>query len=605
MGKVTAEDPEVNGKESGVKANALEPVQPPEQATSKVAEKYSELVEEPVIYKESRVKLINYKFPGGKKEGGLPRNATGADGLPLLLPVSTVDGKAQQYLHRLAASRLTALNERWQRDHPDKDPLKLCSGWRFRAFENYKKYHEYCARENRWLPKRYGTGAASKENLVNPGDPCTKWKAFYSPHETGLAMDFGNNGLTASSKRKGQKNTVLFKWLQQNAHLFGITPLLHEAWHWEVNVPLDAWVSGEEFITADDYAVRVKGQGKLGEISPNVSAGSPDNSSSGGSGKCGKKSTVGSGRSAKDLKDFKVMQPEFKGVKPGTQFPTKRKRDIASITHVVIHETAGGFGTTHAPDPVKRDPRCVATLYIKGLSTHFTIDRFGNTKQHLPIDQIAGHAGSLNAASIGIDLVNYVFVKEDLAKKLINGPKKGSPPKKPHHMIKKPFPTATPYFLLNSDAQLKALYRLLQQLAAKCPNLPHKYPCAEGSFLGAGDPRYKNPGMSAHKRSNPNHSDGTFAEWYCANRKAGQAAGDAWWVATGVFVKQSDNRYGPWETPSVKRPGPYRSKAKEEIDRVRNKLMTGMEKLFSVPDQFKGPDPLAQNKENKANADDS
>jgi len=80
--------------------------------------------------------------------------------------------------------------------------------------------------------------------------------AFNSPHETGLAFDFGSHGLAPiSSTNAQQKRTPFYQWLVANAYKFGITPYAVEAWHWEVRVPKDSWASGEEF--TDNFGVMV------------------------------------------------------------------------------------------------------------------------------------------------------------------------------------------------------------------------------------------------------------------------------------------------------------------------------------------------------------
>jgi LAS superfamily LD-carboxypeptidase LdcB len=77
-----------------------------------------------------------------------------------------------------------------------------------------------------------------------------QWRAYKSPHETGLAVDFGSHGLYPSRSGQGpfglsneqQKQTPFYKWLKANAHKYGITPYKLEAWHWEARIPYKDWV---------------------------------------------------------------------------------------------------------------------------------------------------------------------------------------------------------------------------------------------------------------------------------------------------------------------------------------------------------------------------
>ena len=359
-------DEKVHDKESGVGAPAIPPNED-EKTTGEgagayaaggsglVKEKYANLAEEPKIYTESRVKAKEFKFPGGPAWGGLPRNAISpTTKQPLLVPVPTADipvGKnktskrKQQYLHVLAATRFKALNEKWLRDNPDKPELKLCSGWRDNRWKvngtpSLAKFHAHCKSKNRWLGPEYGPGPASVNTLGREGrQSCSAWEAFVSPHETGLAMDFGNNGLTASSARnKEMKESYLFKWLQQNAHLFGITPYIKEAWHWEVKVPADAWITGEEFVTGDNYAVRIKGVGKQGKYDPNAFGTGVGDSSTG----CSAMTTLGSKDQQKPFPDLRLLAVQESEVgqaaNQGAKFPNLKKRDLSTVVNLVIHD---------------------------------------------------------------------------------------------------------------------------------------------------------------------------------------------------------------------------------------------------------------------------
>ena len=76
-------------------------------------------------------------------------------------------------------------------------------------------------------------------------------RAFASPHETGLAIDFTNNGLKAVSKTmSAQAKSPAFRFLVLYGWLFGFYLYNGETWHWELQVPRDAWKSGKEFAPA-------------------------------------------------------------------------------------------------------------------------------------------------------------------------------------------------------------------------------------------------------------------------------------------------------------------------------------------------------------------
>ncbi len=150
--------------------------------------------------------------------------------------VSVDSSGAQQKVHILVARRLDALKREAAKDGFTN--IKIASGWRNHKWRNWDHYVET-------LVNRYGSLAEGR-----------RWVAYKSPHETGLAIDFGSNGLSPnSSTNDQQKQTPFYKWLVNNAHRFGFTPYKNEAWHWELKVPLHAWKSGDEF--THDYGVYV------------------------------------------------------------------------------------------------------------------------------------------------------------------------------------------------------------------------------------------------------------------------------------------------------------------------------------------------------------
>jgi hypothetical protein len=65
-----------------------------------------------------------------------------------------------------------------------------------------------------------------------PADQCSPPTARpgNSMHEVGLAIDFTFNGTTI-----GSRTSPGFRWLAENAHLYGLFNLPSEPWHWSVN----------------------------------------------------------------------------------------------------------------------------------------------------------------------------------------------------------------------------------------------------------------------------------------------------------------------------------------------------------------------------------
>ena len=153
-----------------------------------------------------------------------------------LVSAPTIPGRATQKIHVLAYQRFIKLSEAAVEAGFDA-PL-LASGWRTKRYNTREEY-------NAAMIEKYGSVAEGR-----------RWVAYESPHMTGLAIDFGNNGLyPKSATNSQQKQTPFFKWLKENAHRFGFTPYKNEAWHWEVKVPLNAYASGNEF--SNNYQVFV------------------------------------------------------------------------------------------------------------------------------------------------------------------------------------------------------------------------------------------------------------------------------------------------------------------------------------------------------------
>lgn len=156
------------------------------------------------------------------------------EGSPFLTPVDS--SGAPQRVHVLLANRLDALKQAASRDGFNN--IKIASGWRPHPWRSWDHYVER-------MVQRYGSLEEGR-----------KWVAFKSPHETGLAIDFGSHGLAPISKTNDiQKQTPFYAWLVNNAHKYGFTPYMKEAWHWETKIPQTAWASGQEFTS--DYGAYV------------------------------------------------------------------------------------------------------------------------------------------------------------------------------------------------------------------------------------------------------------------------------------------------------------------------------------------------------------
>jgi len=160
-----------------------------------------------VTYAEKRVRLADYR--------SLPRDS------PLLVEVPGTLNKPRK-LHHLAAASLERMAAAVKRELDIE--LLVASGWRSRRWATRAAYEAS-------MIERYGS--------VREG---RKWKAYESPHETGLAVDFGTGGLAPVSKTADkQRDTPLHRWLVEHAHEYGFTPYKREPWHWEF------WIEREAF----------------------------------------------------------------------------------------------------------------------------------------------------------------------------------------------------------------------------------------------------------------------------------------------------------------------------------------------------------------------
>ncbi|MDD9942432.1 MAG: M15 family metallopeptidase [Myxococcales bacterium] len=150
--------------------------------------------------------------------GSMPRSSAH------LAEIDGVAGK-QLRLHHLAAKDYRALV-----DAANKEAgldLRACSAWRPHRWKSKAEYDAF-------VTKEYGS--------VREG---RKWLAYSSPHETGLCIDFGSEGLEPKRKTVSrQRATAAYAWLVDNAYRFGWTPYKREPWHWEHPLSLRAWITG-------------------------------------------------------------------------------------------------------------------------------------------------------------------------------------------------------------------------------------------------------------------------------------------------------------------------------------------------------------------------
>ncbi len=174
-------------------------------------------------YQEKRVRVKHY--------GVLPRKS------PLLVEVPSIRRRPLK-LHKLAAAAFMKMAEAVQADLGIE--LKAASCWRRHRWKSWEHY------EKKMIDK-YGS--------VKEG---RRWVAYNSPHETGLAVDFGVGGLEPSRRtRKKQRKTPLHKWLVEHAHEYGFHPYKTEPWHWEFPIGKKAWESGDPADISEDSDVPI------------------------------------------------------------------------------------------------------------------------------------------------------------------------------------------------------------------------------------------------------------------------------------------------------------------------------------------------------------
>lgn len=159
---------------------------------------------------------------------------------PLLVPVPTAPGRPQQRLHVLAAAGFKALADAVEHDLGL--ALLVASGWRPHRWTSFEQYRSVLIQKYKARLAELVRRPVADEDVFRYG---RKFLAFESPHQTGLALDFGCGGLEPRSTTIArQKRTSFYNWLVGNADKLGWHPYKVEPWHWEFPVSLAAYKSG-------------------------------------------------------------------------------------------------------------------------------------------------------------------------------------------------------------------------------------------------------------------------------------------------------------------------------------------------------------------------
>ena len=140
---------------------------------------------------------------------------------PRLVSVPSTPGR-QCRLHWAAAAVVRALMDEWYDGR--RAPLLVCSGWREHRWASREQYEGT-------LISRYGSVERGRVYL-----------AYDSPHETGLALDWGSAGLWPDSRMVlAQRATVVFSWLRDHAPPRDLHNYQPEPWHWEALISREVW----------------------------------------------------------------------------------------------------------------------------------------------------------------------------------------------------------------------------------------------------------------------------------------------------------------------------------------------------------------------------
>ena len=523
------------------KSGEAPPIQKPETPPSQNS-KQSDTLKSPtwktapaVVYEENRVKTKDY---GGSLVGEAAKKL-----------LEEVEPGVK--LHKLVAPRYRAIKK--AAIAAGFTDFKISSGWRKHRWKSWEHYKQV-------MIEKYTTVAAGRSKM-----------AYNSPHELGLAMDVKTGpkgGLFASyngSKHiMEQKDTALFKWMRENAHLYGFTPYKWEKrgepWHWECRLPYDAYASGIEF--TEDFAVRVTDIGKKTVQLPGGSSTGGSRSSAPSGDPC---VSTNSGRRAGGAPaaigaytpgpPFAVTDAGSLGsnLVGGRQFQSFSKSSLnKEVTLFVCHETAGNPHGHKRLDSwlKKRDPK-------KGV--HYWGSCEGKIVQCCPPETKLWHANNTNSWSVGIELLGMSSTGTSSWKN--GGLEKGL-----HYVTHKGkgdihcepgYVTAVSPWSgcahLPTPQQLDSMWKLIVTLS-KSPSpmaIPIAFPCvpdkdkfwwtkwnggptkddkASKAWFG----KHKPAGIVSHHRIY-DHFDGMMPEYYAFGRAQGLNHKDAYWALVGAL----------------------------------------------------------------------
>ena len=165
-------------------------------------------------------------------------------------------------------------------------------------------------------------------------------------------------------------------------------------------------------------------------------------------------------------------------------------------TQIVLHESVTGDRDT-----------TVRVLDGRHLSVHLIVDRDGSVTQHVPFECAAAHAEGFghpsehNEASIGIEVVNPYYGKED--HDLLTGwAHKG-------------------WYVVPPQVQLEAVWQAILTITKAIPTVPCTFPGNDdrGFRWGRWWAHEGSTGIMAHHRWA--HADALFVEHYCWARSRG------------------------------------------------------------------------------------
>ena len=481
--------------------------------------------------------------------------------------------------HVLVVSRYKAMKAAAAKDGVT---MKIHSAWRKHAWKSFEDYKAQ-------MIKEYGSLAKGK-----------KYKAYQSPHETGLALDIVGHGMKVDSDQYGtrketlkkHRETKLGKWLINNAHKFGFTPYKSETWHWELRLPIEAYTSGKEF--TDNFAVRVNDIGKA--HNPNLGGGGGGAKGSGTkAAPCVRAGSSGGqppgndpgihvavGAAAKGLGKDLVLGPPGLRWREGNDMHNKWRR---LITGFCIHETAGWPTSIHERKIRQKRGEC---------AIHFWNTSDGKIMQTIHPSARMGHAQRISGTTCGTEMTTQGPLAPQYWKYAAGYMKFG------YHFIGNPSVkgikgkydiAAYPgcggqgrIMMLPTPKQLEAVWRLIMSLKKNPPDVTGKYQMHGGKkhackfdmhiafpavskSLGvftwtrwAGRPVASNEPESVsqdywHKTvvkgivchwDGGYHADGKMGVYYCLARAKGFSPKDAFYALVGaVTTGKKDGKHAP------------------------------------------------------------